>query len=316
MMREQCDYKLFIGGKYGIQSLSNECSTNVERMLNFVEDCVSEFKLFIREGEYIWSDSLLRRMQKKETISLNNQKAGKLSAEKRQQNQGFQVSCSTSVQHPFNIRSTNVERGANEVSTIKESKDKGNLKETKKENTHARPMVELVQEEKVQQNQGFRENEKIAESQKSDIEYTTYVNPANKDLIENHDMAKNDSKSEETKKRQKVAEWFLKYISIHPKKTKRFLVEQIWFEMFLNPSLSDQDAQDLYTKIITTLRLQKDKHPRDDTNYTYFPAADAWLRDGRWMDEVETKQPETIKEIADRMRREDAEKAKREGKAL
>ena len=202
------------------------------------------------------------------------------------------------------------------MSTIKESKDKGNLKETKKENTHARPMVELVQEEKVQQNQGFRENEKIAESQKSDIEYTTYVNPANKDLIENHDMAKNDSKSEETKKRQKVAEWFLKYISIHPKKTKRFLVEQIWFEMFLNPSLSDQDAQDLYTKIITTLRLQKDKHPRDDTNYTYFPAADAWLRDGRWMDEVETKQPETIKEIADRMRREDAEKAKREGKAL
>ena len=73
--------------------------------------------------------------------------------------------------------------------------------------------------------------------------------------------------------------------------------------MFLNPSLSDQDAQDLYTKIIITLRVQKDKHPRDDTNYTYFPAADAWLRDGRWMDEVETKQPETLQEQADRMKK-------------
>ena len=290
-------------------------------------------------------------------------------------------------------------------------------KEDKKE-THSRPMVELVQGEKNQQNQGFQENEKTSESHKSqslcstlsdiklnggyvliyhpyhpnansegfvrehrlvvekslgkpipatsivhhidgnkannktnnlvlcqDIAYHNLLHQRQRaldacgnanylkctlcheyDLPENlnnngyHDECKaipnerakekrkqlknaDNSETEETKKRQKVAEWFLKYISIHPKKTKRFIVEQIWFEMFLNPSLSDQDAQDLYTKIITTLRVQKDKHPRDDTNYTYFPAADAWLRDGRWMDEVETKQPETLQEQADRMKK-------------
>lgn len=284
MMRDQEDYRLFVGGKYGVQSLSNECSTNVERMLNFVEDCVSEFKLFVREDDYIWSDSLLRRMQKREKISENNQKAGKLSAEKRQQNQGIR----TSVQQLFNECSTNVQRSVNGVSTLKERKEK-KIKE--KQITHSRPMVELVQEEKLQQNQGFQGDEKSSKSHKCES------------LSNQLTTQTEDTEYKETKRRQKVAEWFLTYISIHPKKVKRFLVEQIWFEIFLSPALSDPDAEKLYESIITALRAQKDKHPRNDPEYRFFPAADAWLRDGRWMDEVETKQPETLQEQADRMKK-------------
>ena len=136
----------------------------------------------------------------------------------------------------------------------------------------------------------------------------------NEDVI-NKDIRKDDSieiKNEETmrtirtdeqKKRQKTTERFLEYIKLHPKKLKRNLVEQIWFELFLNPALSDSDADVLYGKIITSLTEQKKNHSKEDTNYTYFPAADAWLRDGRWLDETETKQPETMEEQCARLKK-------------
>jgi hypothetical protein len=62
-MREQEGYKLPITGKYALHAFAKDFDIDVEKMENFVNDCVNEFGLFRRDAEYLWSDSLIRRMQ-------------------------------------------------------------------------------------------------------------------------------------------------------------------------------------------------------------------------------------------------------------
>lgn len=61
-MREATDYKLRINGKYDIQSISQEVGTTPEILTQFFDDCVNEFGLFESDGQYVWSESMLRRM--------------------------------------------------------------------------------------------------------------------------------------------------------------------------------------------------------------------------------------------------------------
>lgn len=62
LMREATDYKLRINGKYDIQSISQEVGTTPEILTQFFDDCVNEFGLFESDGQYVWSESMLRRM--------------------------------------------------------------------------------------------------------------------------------------------------------------------------------------------------------------------------------------------------------------
>ena len=82
MLREQTDYKL----KH-CQWLTNAiamamlCDANSAE--KFISDCINEFELLESDGEYFWSNSLLRRMEIKEMKRQQKVEAGRKGAEKR-----------------------------------------------------------------------------------------------------------------------------------------------------------------------------------------------------------------------------------------
>lgn len=76
-------------------------STTVEQVLNFVESCISDFELFVSDGNYFWSDRVFSNIDKRDEISKKASKGGKASAEKRKK--------ATAVERPLNVGSTTLE---------------------------------------------------------------------------------------------------------------------------------------------------------------------------------------------------------------
>ena len=63
MMREQADYRLPIeNGNIAGYAIDLNCKP--ELLNTFIDDCVNRFSLFNRDGDYLYSASLLRRMEK------------------------------------------------------------------------------------------------------------------------------------------------------------------------------------------------------------------------------------------------------------
>jgi len=77
MMREQADYKLKINGKYSIQIYADELKTTPEKITEFIQDCIKEFKLFASDDKKFWSESLLRRMALMEETHRKLSEAGR-----------------------------------------------------------------------------------------------------------------------------------------------------------------------------------------------------------------------------------------------
>ena len=74
-MREQKDYKLPISGKYALESYASQMDTTKKQLIQYLDDCVNEFRLFNRDAEFLWSDSLLYRMKLRENKSNISRKA-------------------------------------------------------------------------------------------------------------------------------------------------------------------------------------------------------------------------------------------------
>ena len=112
LMREQEDYALSIEGKYVWNAFALQLDTTAEKVKAFVEDCISEFRLFESDGIKFWSKSLKERMKVKEEKS---EKARK-SAEARWNKPSKQA----------NQEETQCEGNANasKIDAIKESKVK------------------------------------------------------------------------------------------------------------------------------------------------------------------------------------------------
>jgi len=68
IMREQDGYKLAFD-KYTYAALAMQLHQDEKQMHDFVSDCINEYKLFKCNDNFIYSNSLLRRMQKKDKIS-------------------------------------------------------------------------------------------------------------------------------------------------------------------------------------------------------------------------------------------------------
>jgi len=83
MMAEASDYKLSLSRINGIAiALPCEC----QWLTIFINDCISEpINLFESDSEYIWSESLLRRMEYKDAKRKKKQIAGKMGARVRWQ---------------------------------------------------------------------------------------------------------------------------------------------------------------------------------------------------------------------------------------
>jgi hypothetical protein len=68
MMRDQAEHKLKIKSesKYAFNAFASEMGCEPEKAKEFIEDCIHEFHLFVSDGTHFWSESLLRRMLKKQ----------------------------------------------------------------------------------------------------------------------------------------------------------------------------------------------------------------------------------------------------------
>ena len=76
ILREQNDYKLKIT-KYIWNTLAMQMHTDASKVQNFVEDCIDEFQLFVLKDEFLYSESLIKRMNLFKEISEIRSKAAK-----------------------------------------------------------------------------------------------------------------------------------------------------------------------------------------------------------------------------------------------
>ena len=77
-LREQEGYKLKISEKYGFKPLAGVIGfQDLDRLTEFINDCVNEFELLELKGGYLYSNSLINRMKKWETNKANGAKGGR-----------------------------------------------------------------------------------------------------------------------------------------------------------------------------------------------------------------------------------------------
>lgn len=69
MMMESSEYKLDMHSKYTFNAFALQLQAESMQIENFVKDCIDEFDLFITDGQFFWSQSLLRRMEKRKDVS-------------------------------------------------------------------------------------------------------------------------------------------------------------------------------------------------------------------------------------------------------
>lgn len=62
-LREQAGYKFNIADKFAYPSLAEMLKMNVPEVKKFIGDCIEEFNLLKTDGTYIWSESLIDRME-------------------------------------------------------------------------------------------------------------------------------------------------------------------------------------------------------------------------------------------------------------
>lgn len=66
MMRDQENYKLSLKGKYAYHALAMRMYCERNAIEQFINDCIYEFGLFISDGDFVWSESLINRMKIKD----------------------------------------------------------------------------------------------------------------------------------------------------------------------------------------------------------------------------------------------------------
>ena len=93
IMREQNEYKLEMN-KYIWSTLAMQMHTDASKVQKFVEDCINEFQLFVLKDEFLYSESLIKRMNLFKEISEIRSKAAK----KRWENaNGMQNECKSNA---------------------------------------------------------------------------------------------------------------------------------------------------------------------------------------------------------------------------
>ncbi len=69
MLREQKDYRLKQCGEFFYHALAMQMHCTVDAAHKFVDDCINQFNLFQSDGDFFWSNSLIRRMKSKDEKS-------------------------------------------------------------------------------------------------------------------------------------------------------------------------------------------------------------------------------------------------------
>lgn len=112
LLREQTDYKIKID-KYVWNSLAMQTQSDADAIHQFILDCINEFNLLQSDDYYIWSESLLRRMDQKD---IKSQKA----------RQSANIRWGKNNDESDNLDNANALQTHSECNAIKESKVKEN----------------------------------------------------------------------------------------------------------------------------------------------------------------------------------------------
>ncbi len=75
MLRNQNEYRLEFCQR-SFKAIKMLCMTDID-IEEFLNKCINEYDLFKTDGEYIWSDSLQKRMDKKDNLSDKRSNAAK-----------------------------------------------------------------------------------------------------------------------------------------------------------------------------------------------------------------------------------------------
>jgi hypothetical protein len=133
MMRQQEDYRLSMKGKYVWNALATQLQCEPDEAHSFITDCIDEFDLFATDGEYFWSESLLRRMKiREEKSDKARQSAMKKWGNNANASKNNANAMRTHTETNANAMRTHTETNANasEIDAIKESKvNKSKVKE-------------------------------------------------------------------------------------------------------------------------------------------------------------------------------------------
>jgi len=126
MMREQDEYKLPLKKYiYNAIAMQVQCTDFAkDNAKQFVSDCINEFDLFQSDDEHFWSNSLVKRMEKKNTVSEKRKKAAQKRWEKERQNNNSEEEESKSNANAEQNNANAMQNDANKKkgNEIKESK--------------------------------------------------------------------------------------------------------------------------------------------------------------------------------------------------
>ena len=127
MMREQENYRLSIKSKYAVNAYARELDADAERLQQYIDDCVNEFTcdgkgIFDKNDEYLWSESLLRRMKIKDGIAEKARQAALIRWGKVED----EAETSESIASASEINASVMQRKERKVKEKKERKRKEN----------------------------------------------------------------------------------------------------------------------------------------------------------------------------------------------
>jgi len=103
--------------KYIYLALAKQMLTSVEQVESIIKNCIDTYELFKTDGDFFWSERVMRNIDKRTELSNKRSKAGKMSAEMRKK--------STCVEQ----LPTSVEQNPTKESKGKEIKGKENKEE-------------------------------------------------------------------------------------------------------------------------------------------------------------------------------------------
>lgn len=172
ILADQKGYKLPIQKEWQWHGTAAALQMEIQKAKEFIQDLIENLELFRTDGEYFWSDSLLRRMELREEKSKKLSEAGKKGADKKW-GKDSQAIARPKPSYSQAIATPEEENGQAVASKVKESKE-NNIK--KSSDTH-----QLLIHHAENFKDHFEEEYKINWAKESSI---------SKKLLESYDLEK------------------------------------------------------------------------------------------------------------------------------
>lgn len=131
MLHEEETHKLPCK-KYIYLALAKQMLTSVEQVESIIKNCIDTYELFKTDGDFFWSERVMRNINKRTELSNKRSKAGKMSAEMRKNSTNVEQVSTSVQQNPTKERKVK-ENKVNENKEKKEIKEKLS-KDSKKKN--------------------------------------------------------------------------------------------------------------------------------------------------------------------------------------